>query len=139
VAIYLFGVETARGVAASVGAVALSVSLFLGYGMGSSYRHSTSSDHMDLRQHCAEAYTNADLLGNDAAFARFNEVLGPMCDYALGWEINVPNEYCSAEDPSCPRECLTSLHASPAVESLRKAIFCPLYRDVPVPDPVETE
>ncbi len=86
VAVYLFGVDQSRGVIASFGAATLSISLLVGYASGSAFR-STPEDHRNIREHCARAYTDADLLGNNAAFQRFRNQMGASCDASMFWKI----------------------------------------------------
>lgn len=86
VAIYLFGVDQTRGLIASFGAASLSIAVFTGYAAGSEFR-ATPEDHRDIRGHCARAYTNADLLGNEEAFQRFREQMGGLCDASMFWHV----------------------------------------------------
>jgi peptidoglycan/LPS O-acetylase OafA/YrhL len=86
VGVYLFGVDKSRGVSTSFGAAALSIALILGYASGAD-RRKTPEDHREIRAICADAYTNAELLGNDKAFDRFEEMLGKYCntDSTMRW------------------------------------------------------
>lgn len=86
VAVYLFGVNQSRGIIASFGAAALSISLFVGYAAGSEYRK-LPEDHRDIRAHCARAYTSAELLKDEAAFERFKAQMGRQCNAAMHWNI----------------------------------------------------
>ncbi len=87
VAVYLFGVDTSRGVMASFGAAALAVSLLMGYSAGAE-RRNTSEDHRNIRMHCVRAYTNAELLRNEVAFQRFSSQMGNLCNKAMHWHIS---------------------------------------------------
>ncbi|QFT95413.1 hypothetical protein FIU86_21350 (plasmid) [Roseovarius sp. THAF9] len=86
VGVYLFGVDQSRGIIASFGAAALSIALLIGYASGSQYR-AKPEDHRDIRAHCARAYTDADLLGNEAAFERFRQQMGNLCDASMFWRV----------------------------------------------------
>lgn len=89
VAIYIFGVKEQRGVLASLCSATLAIALLSGFVLAAQYRHNTSSDRSELRTICAEAYTNADLLGNDKAFDRFRESLvSEDCDTVLHWTLD---------------------------------------------------
>lgn len=90
VAVYLFGVNQSKGLTASFGAAALAISLLLSYAAGSIFR-ATPEDHREVRGLCAAAYTNADLLKDEAAFTRFREKMGKWCDKAMNWRLTPPN------------------------------------------------
>ena len=86
VAIYLFGVDSSKGLVASFGATALSISLLVSYFLASELRNK-SDDHREIRAICAKAYTNADLLGNQEAFKKFLEKMGNQCHKSMWWDI----------------------------------------------------
>ena len=86
VGVYLFGVDQSRGIIASFGAASLSIALLIGYAAGSAYR-ATPEDHRDIRAYCAQAYTDADLLGDEAAFKRFRDRMGRFCDASMYWRV----------------------------------------------------
>jgi hypothetical protein len=90
VGVYLFGVDQSRGIVASFGAASLSIALLIGYAAGSEYRN-TPEDHRDIRAHCARAYTDPDLLGNEEAFERFRKQMGGQCDASMYWNITRQN------------------------------------------------
>ena len=87
VAIYLFGVDNSKGLVASFGAAALSISLIASYSLASKYRNDSSEDQRDIRAICAKAYTNADLLGNEKAFKNFKNQMGKLCLKSMNWKI----------------------------------------------------
>lgn len=89
VAVYLFGVDQSKGLAASFGAAALAISLLLSYAAGSIFR-ATPEDHRELRALCAGAYTNADLLKDEGAFTRFRDMMGDWCDKSMNWRLTTP-------------------------------------------------
>lgn len=91
VAVYLFGVDQSRGVIASFGAATLSISLFVGYTIGSEYRN-LPEDHRDIRAHCTRAYTSAELLKDEAAFERFKSQMGRLCNAAMHWNITTQSD-----------------------------------------------
>lgn len=91
VGVYLFGVDQSRGIIASFGAASLSIALLVGYASGSQYRN-TPEEHRDIRAHCARAYTDADLLGNEAAFERFQTQMGRLCNASMFWSVTGANE-----------------------------------------------
>lgn len=82
--IYLFGVEQKKGLVASLGAAALSLSLFMGFATGSLNRH---DDHREIRAICAKAYTDANLLKETVAFERFTNQLGNLCRKSMWWRL----------------------------------------------------
>lgn len=84
--LYLFGIDTSKGLTASVGASALALSLFVSYALSSQVRN-IGDDHRDIRTICATAYSNANLLSNDVAFARFEERLKNQCKGSLSWWV----------------------------------------------------
>jgi hypothetical protein len=86
VSLYLFGVDRSKGLLASLGAAALSVSLFSGYAIGSQQRN-IGDDHRELREICSSAYSNPKLVSSEAAFNRFEEKIGYLCPYAMVWHI----------------------------------------------------
>ncbi len=88
VAIYLFGVDSSKGLIASFGAAALSISLIVSYSLASKYRNDASEDQRNIRAICAKAYTNADLLGNEKAFLRFKYQMGNLCYKSMTWKIS---------------------------------------------------
>ena len=87
VAVYLFGVDRSRGVVASLGAVALSLSLVTGYALASQYRNSHSSDYREIRTICADAYTDPALLSNHDALQVFEEKFKGYCPDVLKWHV----------------------------------------------------
>ncbi len=88
VAIYLFGVDShSKGIIASLGAAALSISLVAGYSLAAQYRKN-ADDHKQLRSICAKAYTDADLLGNPKSFEIFYERMGQLCFTAMTWQLS---------------------------------------------------
>jgi hypothetical protein len=84
--IYLFGIDRSKGVIASFGAAAISVSLIVSYSLGSEYRN-IGDDHRDIRSYCAKAYTDAKLLADLGAFTRFRDRLGRLCDASMVWHL----------------------------------------------------
>ena len=86
VAIYLFGVDSSKGLVASFGAAALSISLLVGYLLAAEVRNA-SDDQREIRAICAQAYTNADLLGNQEAFEKFKKQMGNQCNKSMWWNI----------------------------------------------------
>ena len=87
VSIYLFGVDSSKGLAASFGTAALSISLIASYTLASKFRHDASEDQRDIRAICAKAYTNADLLRNEQAYKIFNNQMGKLCNQSMYWKI----------------------------------------------------
>jgi hypothetical protein len=85
--IYLFGIDRSKGLIASFGASALSISLIVSYTMGASYR-SVGDDHRDIRGVCAQAYIDPKLLSDETAFKRFRDRMGDLCDNSMNWNIN---------------------------------------------------
>lgn len=84
--IYLFGVDRSKGLIASFGAAALSLSLIISYTAGSQFRN-IGDDHRDIRSICANAYTDWQLLSSEVAFDKFRERLGNLCDKSMSWRI----------------------------------------------------
>lgn len=88
VAVYLFGVDRSKGVIASFGAVALSISLVSGYLFSTEYRVTHISDYREIRAICATAYSNAELLNHPSAFGTFKaNNLGRHCEGVLKWYL----------------------------------------------------
>ena len=87
VAVYLFGVDRSKGVIASFGAVALSISLVSGYGLSAEYRATHISDYREIRAICATAYSDADLLSDSSALDTFESKLGEFCKGVLKWHL----------------------------------------------------
>lgn len=87
IAVYLFGVDRSRGVVASLGAVALSLSLVTGYALASQYRNSHSSDYREIRTICADAYTNPALISDPDALRAFEEKFKGYCPDVLKWQV----------------------------------------------------
>ena len=88
VAVYLFGVDRSKGVIASFGAVALSIALVSGYGLSTQYRVTHISDYREIRNICATAYSNAELLNHSSAFDTFKaNKLGKYCEGVLKWHL----------------------------------------------------
>lgn len=85
--IYLFGIDRSKGLIASFGASALSISLIFSYTMGASYRN-LGDDHRDIRGVCAQAYVDPKLLSDETAFKRFRDRMGALCDNSMNWSIN---------------------------------------------------
>lgn len=85
--IYLFGIDNSRGLIASIGAVALSLSLITSYTVASQFRN-TGDDHREIRSICASAYKDWQLLSNETAFNRFRARLGTLCDASMNWQIS---------------------------------------------------
>lgn len=86
IAIYLFGIDRSKGLLASFGATALAISLIVSYTWGSEYRN-IGDDHRDIRGICAKAYTDSKLLADEAAYSKFRDRLGRLCDLAMNWQI----------------------------------------------------
>lgn len=84
VSTYLFSANVRQGTFASLCSVALAVSLLAGFGLGAVNRN-FSLEHREVRAICAEAYTDAELLSDEAAFALFIEKLGPYCEKSMNW------------------------------------------------------
>lgn len=84
--IYLFGIDRSKGLIASLGAASIALSLIVSYTLGAKYRN-IGDDHRDIRTFCAQAYTDADLLANEAAFEKFRGRMGGLCDLAMNWHI----------------------------------------------------
>lgn len=84
--IYLFGVDRSKGLVASFGAAALSLSLIFAYTAGAQFRN-IGDDHREIRSICAGAYTDPDLLSNTNAFKEFRDRLGGLCDRSMSWRI----------------------------------------------------
>lgn len=84
--IYLFGVDRSKGLISSFGAAALSLSLIVSYTAGSQFRN-IGDDHREIRSICAGAYTDWELLSNQAAFEKFRERLGGLCDRSMSWNV----------------------------------------------------
>ncbi|WP_288252148.1 hypothetical protein [uncultured Hydrogenophaga sp.] len=84
--IYLFGIDRSKGLIASFGAAAIALSLIVSYTLLSRVRNE-SEEQRELRAICAQAYTNADLLGNATAFDRFLAQMGGPCHHAMGWNF----------------------------------------------------
>jgi hypothetical protein len=91
VGVYLFGVDQSRGIIASFGAASLSIALLIGYAAGSAYR-AEPEDHREIREYCARAYTNADLLDSEVAFERFRERMGRLCDASMYWRVKTSKQ-----------------------------------------------
>ena len=85
--IYLFGIDRSKGLVASFGASAISISLLVSYTMGASYRN-LGDDHRDIRSYCAKAYTDPELLTDESAFQKFRARMGKHCDLSMSWDIN---------------------------------------------------
>jgi len=85
--IYLFGIDRSKGLIASFGASAVAISLIVAYTMGASYRN-LGDDHRDIRTYCAKAYTDSKLLSDEAAFKRFTDRMGKLCNASMSWNIN---------------------------------------------------
>lgn len=84
--IYLFGVDRSKGLIASFGTAALSLSLIISYTAGAQFRN-IGDDHRDIRSICAAAYIDWELLSNDAAFDKFHKRLGDLCYRSMNWHI----------------------------------------------------
>ncbi|MCQ0093380.1 hypothetical protein [Roseovarius sp. M141] len=84
--IYLFGVDRSKGLIASFGTAALSLSLIISYTAGSQFRN-IGDDHRDIRSICAAAYSDWELLSNGVAYDKFRERLGGLCDRSMSWHI----------------------------------------------------
>lgn len=89
--LYLFGIDRSKGLIASLGAISLAISLFVSYMLGSQFRN-VGDDHRNIREHCALAYTNDELLGNETAFSLFRERLGLLCDRSMSWSLSGSSE-----------------------------------------------
>lgn len=87
VALYLFGIERSKGVTASIGAAALSISLVASYDITAELRERESDGPREIRTICSKAYTNPDLLANPIALQNFERKFGRYCKYAMTWYI----------------------------------------------------
>ena len=87
VSMYLFSANTRRGTFASLCSAVLAISLVFGFAFASKYRNDRSDDYRELRAICADAYTDADLLGNSEAFTRFSAKMGGLCEGTMNWSI----------------------------------------------------
>ena len=91
VAIYLFGSDRSCSVIVSLGLIALTIALMISYALGANnrtYKRHVFDEYLDLRTHCAHAYTNVALLQNEVAFQLFKEnKLGAQCEKVLCWRI----------------------------------------------------
>lgn len=87
VAIYLFTIHDRKGTIASLCSAVLAISLVAGFSLASEYRNANSDDRRELRAICSKAYTNADLLGDDRAFMRFEGKMKNLCTRSMKWSL----------------------------------------------------
>ena len=78
VAIYLFGSDRSKGLIASFGAVALSISLIISYISIAKIR-TIEDERRNIKEHCLVAYTNPGILSSDIAFKRFTTHFSKPC------------------------------------------------------------
>ncbi|MEL6503335.1 MAG: hypothetical protein AAFQ10_02665 [Pseudomonadota bacterium] len=85
-AAFLFGIDRSRGLIGSFSAVALALSLGIGF-FGGAKARLIPEDHRALRSACVKAFSDADLLSNETAYRRFHAVLSGPCSRAMTWHL----------------------------------------------------
>ncbi|MEZ9723256.1 hypothetical protein AB4354_22115 [Vibrio splendidus] len=89
--IYLFGVDTTKGVLSSITSACFALSLFVAYATGSQLRN-IGDETRDLRRYCANAYSDPKLLANKESLTVFEEKMGDWCNAGMVWNLGQANE-----------------------------------------------